>query len=104
MSMFTDKEKIECLEADIAFKKRRIEELEEEMKTIKSKLIYSQGLVAQLRGKSLFDPTISECLEYLYKEGIIGEVDYEYLMRELDDLYDYKLKYLNYEEEDDDEN
>ena len=104
MSMFTDKEKIECLEADIAFKKRRIKELEDELIETKSKLAYSRGLIAKLRGKSLTDPTLSECIEYLYKEELLGEVDYEYLMNELDDLYDYKLKYLNYEEEDDDEN
>ena len=103
MSMFTDKERIECLEADIQFKKKRITELEYELIEIKSKLAYSQGLVKQLRGKSLSDPTLSECIEYLYKEGILGEVDYQYLMNELDDLYDYKLKYLDYEEKEEDD-
>ena len=68
MSMFTEQEKIERLEADIQFKKKRIKELENELIEIKSKLAYSQELVRQLRGKSLTDPTLSECIEYLYKD------------------------------------
>ena len=100
MSMFTDKEKVECLSADIEFKKRRIKELEDELIETKSKLSYSRGLLKQLRSKSMNDPTLRECILYLHDEGIIGEVDFVYLINEIDELYEYKSKYLEEEEED----
>lgn len=100
MSMFTDKEKVECLEADIQFKKKRIKELEDELIETKSKLAYSRGLLKQLRSKSMNDPTLRECVLYLHDEGIIGEVDFVCLINELDELYEYKSKYLEEEEED----
>lgn len=103
MSMFTDKEKIECLEADIQFKKKRIKELENELIETKSKLAYSKGLIKQLRNNTLSDPSIRECISYLHDKEIIGEIDYYYLIDELEELYDYKLKYLEYEEEEEED-
>ena len=93
-------EKISCLELDIKFKNRRIKELENELIETKSKLVYSKGLLKQLRSKSMNDPTLRECILYLHDEGIIGEVDFVYLINEIDELYEYKSKYLEEEEED----
>lgn len=96
-----DSEKVECLKLDIKFKTRRIKELENELTEVKSKLAYSRGLLKQLRAKSMSDPTLRECVLYLHDEGIIGEVDFELLINEIDELYEYKSKYLEKEEEDD---
>ena len=80
----TEKEKIEALNLDIKFKERRIKELENNRKV-----------------KSMFEPSIRECIVYLHDNGIIGEVDFVDLINELDELYEAKEKEDKYEEEDD---
>lgn len=97
-----DNEKLECLELDIKFKNRRIKELEAELIETNSKLSYSKSLLRQLRGKSMNNPTLRECILYLHDEGIIGEVDFVDLINELDELYEIESKYYEEEEEDED--
>lgn len=79
----TEKEKIECLKLDIKFKDRRIKELESR------------------KPKSMFEPSIRECIVYLHDNGVIGELDFVDLINELDELYSYKERGNNFDEEDD---
>ena len=82
--------RIDTLVCDNKFKSRRIKELENEVVELKSKNSYMRQHLKEFRGhsKSMFNPTIRECIIYLHDEGLIGEIDFSDLINELDELYE----------------